>query len=271
MEKSKKRKILSYSVDAILGLIVVFLLSCQIQMMVTSSSNHGVPRAYGLSFLYVGTDSMEGTKSDSLNRGTGIIVQQTDASSLHKGDIVTFFDANIGAPNTHRLDQEPTSKDGVYYFHTMGDNVGAATYNYDGESFTSNELIGKVIGHNDALGTFLTYVSPNASGMAEAAGNPGAKSWFFPIVVMLPLAVIAGISITMTVIEAKKESKKESVELAEAMAEAGIDKSDEAAVMAFEEKYRFKKEYREMLEKEKQRAKKKAYRQIKAEQRRKPS
>ena len=262
MDKEKRRKIISYSIDAFLGLVIVFLLSIQIQMMATSSQNHGVPRAYGLSFLYVGTDSMEGKKEDSLNRGTGIIVQQADAGSLHMGDVVTFYDANLRAPNTHRLSEEPYVENGVYHFHTMGDNVDAATYQYTGEYFTDAELIGKVIGHNDGLGTFLTYVSPNASGMAQAAGNKGAATWLFPLVVLLPLAGIAGISIAGTVHEARKQKKEDEAEIKKAMEEAGVDLNDEAAVMRFQEKYRFKKEYREELEKEKAKAKKKALKEL---------
>lgn len=267
MEKEKRRKIISYSIDALLGLVIVFLLSCQIQMFTTASKNHGVPSMYGLSFLYVGTDSMVGEKEDSLNRGTGIVVQKTDASSLHMGDIVTFFDKNLGAPNTHRLTEEPYKEGEVYHFHTMGDNIDAATYQYEGEFFTDAELIGKVIGHSDGLGTFLTFVSPNASGMAEAAGNKGAAVWLFPIIILLPMAGIAAVSIVGTVREARKDRKEEEAELKLAMAEAGIDPNDEAAVTRFSEKYRFKKEYREELEKEKAKAKKKAMRQIKAERR----
>lgn len=268
MEKEKRRKIISYTIDAILGAIIVFLLSCQIQMLVTSSKNYGVPRAYGLSFLYVGTDSMVGEKEDSLNRGTGIIVQQTSAASLRQGDVVTFFDKNLGAPNTHRLSEEPYIENGVYHFHTMGDNAAAATFDYQGEFFTDAELIGKVIAHNDGLGTFLTFVSPNASGMAQAAGNKGAAVWLFPIVVLIPLAGIAAVSIAGTVHEARKQKKEDEAELNQAMEAAGIDRSDEAAVTKFAEKYRFKKEYREELEKEKEKARRKAIREIKAQERR---
>ena len=268
MDKEKRRKIISYSIDGLLGLILVFLLATQIQMLVTGSRFPGVPRAYGYSFLYVATDSMVGERSDSLPVGTGIIVKKTSASSLHIGDVVTFFDRNIGAPNTHRLDEEPKLVEGVYHLHTKGDNVNSQMYSYDGESFTEEELVGVVVTHNDALGSILSYVSPTASGTAEALGNRGGGAWVFPVIVLLPLAGIAAISIASTVREAKKQHKEEEQEIALAMAEAGIDPSNEAEATKFAEKYRFKKEYREQLEKEKEKAKKKAMKSIKAEQRR---
>ena len=272
MAKSRKRKIISYSIDAVLGLAIVFLLSCMVQMFVTKAQpeNHGVPRVYGLSFLYVGTDSMEGNQPDSLPKGTGIVLGQAKPSDIKKGDVVTFYDYDIagGAPNTHRIDQDPELIDGVYHFHTRGDNAAAAMYanvNYEGESFTEKELIGIVLSHNDGLGAFLSFVSPNAATMAVATGRKGASIWFYPLLVLLPLAGIATVSIIDTVREARKLKKEEEAEIAAAMAEAGIDVNDEAAVLAFREKYLLKKEMRETLAKERERERKRALKQIQRE------
>lgn len=265
-----KRKVISYSIDGLLGLVIVFLLSVQIQMMATQSSNWGVPRAYGLSFLYVATDSMVGEKADSLPVGTGIVIEAVDPSSLHAGDVITFFDESIGAPNTHRIQEEPTFDGQYYVIHTMGDNLNSPRLpaGYQGESFTSDHVIGRVIGHNDALGFILSYVSPSASGAAAIAGRNTA--WVFPLVILTPIALIAGVSIVSTAIEVHKDRKAEEKEIALALAESGIDPDDEASVMKFTEKWRFKKEYREELEKEKERAKKKARAEIRAQQRRNP-
>ena len=149
----------------------------------------------------------------------------------------------------------------------MGDNRSSAMYTYSGESFTEKELVGKVIGHNDALGTVLSYVSPTASGTAQALGNRGGGAWVFPVLVLIPLAGIAAVSIVSTLIEAKKQRKLEEAEIHAAMIEAGVDPTNEAEATKFTEKYRFKKEYREELEKEKEKARKKALRSLKAEKR----
>ena len=262
-----KRKAISYSIDALLGLVIVFLLSVQIQMMATQGSNHGVPMAFGHSFLYVATDSMAGEKEDSLNVGTGIVIEKVDASTLKTGDVITFFDEGIGAPNTHRIQEDPYFENGYYVIHTKGDNTNSARYSetYTGEYFTSDLVIGKVVSHSDALGTFLSFVSPAASGDSSTGRD---TSWVFPVAVLTPIAIIAGISIVSTAIDVHKDRKAEQAELALAMAEANIDPNDEAAVMKFTEKWHFKKEYREELEKEKEKAKKRARAQIRAESRR---
>ena len=263
MEPGKRRKIISYSIDAVLGLVIVFLLSTMVQMLITRNGNYGVPRAYGLSFLYVGTNSMEGDKPDSLPQGTGIVIKQAEAKNLKIGDVVTFYDKNLGAPNTHRLVEEPVLDGTIYRLHTKGDNTSAATASYDGEYFTSNELIGVVIGHNDGFGAFLSFVSPSASTMAVATGRPGASIWFFPLACLAPLAGIAAVSVVSTVIEARKLKKEEQEELRKAMVEAGIDMSDEAAVLSFTEKWRAKREIREELEREREKEKKRLRRQMK--------
>ncbi len=262
------RKVVSYSIDGILGLFIVFLLSVQVQMMVTQRSNHGVPMAFGHSFLYVATDSMAGEKEDSLNVGTGIVIEKVDPASLQSGDVITFYDESIGAPNTHRIQETPQKEGDYYVIHTKGDNTESARYSetYTGEYFTSDLLIGKVVSHSDALGTFLSYVSPSASGAASISGKD--TSWFFPVAVLTPIAIIATLSIVSTAIDVHKDRKAEQAELATAMAEANVDQGDEAAVMKFTEKWRFKKEYREELEKEKEKAKRKARAQVKAEIRR---
>lgn len=266
-----KRKVISYSIDAVLGLIVVFLLSVQIQMMATQRSNFGVPKAYDHSFLYVATDSMVGDKSDSLPVGTGIIIESVDPASLRMGDVITFYDESIGAPNTHRIQEEPYKEGEYYVIHTKGDNTKSSRYSpdYKGEFFTSDHVIGKVVAHNNFLGTVLSYVSPSASG-AAAATIGRDTSWVFPVVVLTPIALIAVVSIVSTGIEVHKDRKAEEKEIALAMAEEGIDQEDEAAVMKFTEKWHFKKEYREELEKEKEKAKRKARAELKAERRRNP-
>ncbi len=265
-----KRKVVSYVIDGILGLIIVFLLSIQIQMMVTQRSNFGVPKAYGHSFLYVATDSMVGERSDSLNVGTGIIIESVDPAALRAGDVITFYDESIGAPNTHRIQEDPTYDGTHYVIHTKGDNVNSERYtpDYQGEYFTSDHLIGRVIAHSDFLGTVLSYVSPSASGAAAIQGRD--TGWVFPLIVLTPVALIAAVSIISTGIDVHKDRKAEEAEIALAMAEAGIDLEDEAAVTKFTEKWHFKKEYREELEKEKEKAKKKARAELRAERRRNP-
>ena len=74
-----KKKIISYAIDAILVLIIVFLGYVQISMLVSKNDkkNYGVPRVFGKSFLYVATESMNNPEDPNcLKAGTGVIIEK---------------------------------------------------------------------------------------------------------------------------------------------------------------------------------------------------
>ena len=189
------KKALSRIVTGIFVIASAFLVSCLAQILITSKQNHGVARIYGHSFLYVVTDSMVGNREDSLPVGTGVIVRQVDVASLHAGDIVSFYDARIGAANTHRLDVDPVPRNNGYRLHTMADNVLSQYYSYEGETFTDTELLGLVIGHHDGLGWVLSFVSPAASAAKEVAGGGMSMAWLFPLAAFLPIVGVLSFQI----------------------------------------------------------------------------
>jgi signal peptidase I len=95
--------------------------------------NDDIPHLFGTGFYAVLSDSMEGNNPDSFNKGDLIIVKMvTDEmlASLQVGDVVTYFDYNIRALNTHRI-IEMGEFDGIPYVITQGDNpltpTGSAT------------------------------------------------------------------------------------------------------------------------------------------------
>ena len=81
-----KKKIISYTIDVILVLIIIFLGYVQIAMLVSKNDkkNYGVPRVFGKSFLYVATESMNNPDDPNcLKAGTGIIIEKvTNFDSL---------------------------------------------------------------------------------------------------------------------------------------------------------------------------------------------
>ncbi|MCR4562995.1 MAG: hypothetical protein K5694_07335 [Bacilli bacterium] len=259
-KKLSAGKIVSYVIDGILVLFILFVISVQIQMVASRNSNFGVPRAYGLSFMYVATDSMQGDQPDSFNKGTGIVIKQVNQSEIKLGDVVTFYDERIKAPNTHRIFEEPTiDENNVYHFHTMGDNAKSESGSYSslGEFWTGDKLIGKVIAHNDAFGAILSVISPTASGMKSAVDGKGANtSWVFPVILLIPIAGITVVTIIDFLKKAKKQRLAEEAEIHAAMLEAGVDPNNEEDATYFEQKYRFKIEFREQLAKEKAKKKK---------------
>lgn len=198
------KKALSIGLTGLLAAFSLFVASCLVQAFVTMNGNFGIARIYGHSFLYVATDSMVGQKEDSLPVGTGVIVRQVDPGSLHAGDIVSFYDYHIRSINTHRLDREPERSPNGYILHTMADNVESVNYTYEGETFSDAELLGLVVGHNDALGSFLSFVSPAASGAKEATGNGVSMAWLFPLLAFLPIVGV----LSFQLIKLWKKEKK---------------------------------------------------------------
>ena len=283
-EKGKK-KVLTWTIDIILGTLLVFMLSVVVQMLFTKNRNFGVPRAYGLSFVYVLTDSMDGQLTDypiaSFPAGTGIVIQQTSPKDIKLGDVITFYEeitlkdgTRVPIINTHRVMDDPVREkkgitvdaNGKYTFHTVGDNAASTsgTYSSAGETVPEAYLVGRVIATSGALGSFLSVVSPTASGYNDSVKGTNT-SWFFPAVILLLAGGIGTVTIVNTVRDARKARKEEDAMLEAAMTEANIDRNDAVAVEKFSAKFFYKLEYREKLEKEKEKAKKTAREEIEHE------
>ena len=276
-----KKKIISYTIDVILVLIIIFLGYVQIAMLVSKNDkkNYGVPRVFGKSFLYVATESMNNPDDPNcLKAGTGIIIEKvTNFDSLKtsnpiygdsedperitdydlSGDIVTFYLDSVGVPDTHRLIYKNYDEEtGVWTFKTMGDNPEAHTFPLKSETWTGDKLIGKVVTWSKGFGTFLTIASP------DAAASAGKKAWFFPVAIVTPIVILAVYYIVDAFVRYNKEEKERTALIEQKMIEAGIDMNDEEAKELFrmkeeirleyqEEKERIKKQLRKELEKDK--------------------
>lgn len=270
-----KRKVLTYVIDGILGTLLVFLLSIVVQVLFTKARNFGVPTAYGISCVYVLTDSMDGEIKDypisSFPAGTGIVIQKTSPKDIKVGDVITFYEeitlkdgSKVPIINTHRvMDDEARGIKGVnvdgngrYTFHTVGDNAKSTsgTYKSAGETVPEIYLIGKVIGTSGALGSFLSVISPTASGYNDSVKGTNT-SWFFPTLIVTLAGGIMAVSIVNTVRDSRRTRKEEDALLQEALVKEGIDQSDPVAVERFSAKFFYKLEYREKFEKEKEKYK----------------
>ena len=275
-----KKKIISYAIDVILVIIIVFLGYVQIAMLVSKNDkrNYGVPRVFGKSFLYVATESMNNPDDPNcLKAGTGIIIEKVQNFESLKvsnpiyseenpdqiinydlsGDIVTFYLDSVGVPDTHRLIYKNYDEEtGVWTFKTMGDAPEAHTFPLKTETWTGDKLIGKVVSWSKGFGTFLTIASP------DAAASAGKKAWFFPVAIVTPIVLLAGYYIVDAFVKYNKEEKERNAMIEQRMIEAGIDMNDEEAKELFrmkeeirleyqEEKDRIKKQLRKELEKNK--------------------
>ena len=259
------RKWLSRLITGFLLLLVLFFGYCQVSMLVSMKKNFGVPSVFGYSFLYVATDSMVGDKPDSLPVGSGIIIEDVPPEEIEVGDVITFYYATLGAPDTHRVTNIIYDDDGqVRTFQTRGDNANAEIAS-SGETFSVDNYIGKMVYHSVSFGTFLTYVSP------QVPSEHNHATWLFPLLILTPLAIAAIYTIASTAVQMRKERKQDQAELQDALAKAGIDPDDEAAVLAFEEKWRYKKELKEHYQKEIAKAKKKERQKLRKEGRMNPT
>ena len=236
----KKRKWLSYTIDGILVALIAFFGYIQISMMATKSNNFGVPMAFGSSFLYVSTESMDNPEVGDFGKGSGIIIQKADPASLKvskriedpetgkvdydfSGDVVTFyltFQGGAGYPDTHRLiDKQLDPETGKYTFRTLGDNrkdnPAMST-----ETWGEDKLIGKVVYDAKWFGTLLTMISPDAAASAKKT------AWLLPVAVLVPLAVLAILSIVDVYKAARAKEKEEEAAMTEAMVKAGVDLED---------------------------------------------
>ncbi|MCQ2742808.1 MAG: hypothetical protein MJ239_05890 [Bacilli bacterium] len=245
------KKWVSRTIDGVLGVIIAFLIFCQVSMTVTASKNYGVPSVFGMSFLYVATDSMEGENPDSLPTGTGAFCKKVPVEDIVVGDVITFYYPHLGAPDTHRVLEIETDPAGKRVFKTRGDNLHAWSCPVSGcpetpwETIPEKYYIGKIIGHNDAFGKFLTIVSP------QAAGSAGKVAWFMPVAVITPIVIFVGIYIGQSVKKYRAETKAERDALMADMIAAGIDPNDEAKALLFEEKWYIKREVKEEMERAK--------------------
>ena len=276
-------KKLSYVFDAILIIIIALLGYIQISMLITKKNNYGVPKAFGVSILYVGTDSMEDPDNpNALNPGTGIIIQQVNPSTLKAstpiydeedptkivdykkdGDIVTFYYEKIKAADTHRIvGIEYKEEEQKYYFTTMGDNP--AIHKVQGtEHWSQDCLIGKVTFSSGALGKFLEISSPEAAAFYSARTGENASAWFFPAAILGSIGLIVIFYIVKGGINYHKETVEREAKLLKAMEDAGIDMEDAEAVEFFRMKEEIRMDIREETEKEYRRAKEEAIKEAK--------
>jgi len=118
------KKILNISINVFFYIVIILLLIFSIANIQVKRQDN-IPNVFGVGFLSVASDSMAGSAEDNFDKGDLIFVRMindTNRSQLSEGDIVTFFDMNIRAFNTHRI-IDSFQLDGQTYFITQGDNT----------------------------------------------------------------------------------------------------------------------------------------------------
>ena len=220
---------------------ILTLIYVQVSMMMSKNSNYGVPRAFGKSFLYVASESMDDPDNPSgIHKGSGIVIDQCSVSDLtpstpksfdeegnptdwnKDGDVVTFYyvTSSYSIVDTHRLVDITDNGNGTYTLKTMGDNPEAHAKHVT-ETWDSKYLIGREVYHSDALGSFLAISS------TDAASKAGGVAWFFPVAILVPALILTAMYVYDPIKTYIKESKKRKKQIQEALDASGIDQTDE--------------------------------------------
>ncbi len=135
----KLKKIIKYSITAILSLIIILLVYF-VSSSIVAQANNTISNFFGYSIAYVPTNSM----SPTIEGGSTILFEQkTDYNSLKTGDIVIYHSDEKNMYIVHRIVSGNT-EDG---FVMQGDNNSVCDTNSDGTLFllTSSTYIGKYI------------------------------------------------------------------------------------------------------------------------------
>lgn len=123
-------------------LVIIFLLIFSIANIKVKKESD-VPNVFGKGFIAVIRESMEGGEPDSIKMGDLIFVSMLNEEKIEElviGDIVTFFDWNIMALNTHRIKEIVKEDDKVVSVVTQGDKAALSAEYVIGESNTGKQF-----------------------------------------------------------------------------------------------------------------------------------
>lgn len=195
IKENKSKRIFKIILSVLYYLIIVLLLGFSI-ITIASRDPKSVPNVFGRGFLAVSSNSMEGNNKDSFNEGDLIFVKLLNDETrkdLKAGDsdgsVVTFFDTDLGALNTHRV---VNINSGIVI--TQGDNRAVSQYEDDAHNI--NDILalytGKKIGK---VGYALAFLNTKLG---------------FGLIIVLPiflLFVYQGVKVLLLVKEGKKPSE----------------------------------------------------------------
>lgn len=152
------QRVLSWFFSILVGLILVFALTYQIETSITRSSNYGVGNFFGYQTLVIATDSME----PKYKVGSGIIVKKVSFEDISVGDDITFYYSSLKAVMTHEVLSKTKGNDGIYTFVCHGinkdSNQCSGDCTYQTQTVTQQYVLGKVISTSDFIGVLYNYL-----------------------------------------------------------------------------------------------------------------
>jgi len=186
LKKAVIKSVLSKVLNVVF--VLIFLFGTAAFVIAVSTRGGSVPNILGFSFLRVTTGSM----APQYSVGDILETKRVEADTLKVGDVISFYseDPEIeGIPNTHRIVEIITERDGSHSFVTKGD----ANPERDKYKVHEDRIIGrverKIVGLNRIIGFFQS------------------DSKFF-IFILVPVIVIAAFEVRnfMKLIKEKDEA-----------------------------------------------------------------
>lgn len=213
MENSNKglKKTLKIVGNILFYFIIVFLLFFSIANLQVKS-NKDVANVFGIGFMPVLSDSMEGNEPDSFNKGDLLIVRvlsknQKDKLEGKDNEIITFYDLSISGLNTHRIKEITPS-----YVITQGDKVAESSES--AEYIVGADNTGKryeTVDYSDVKAIHL-FTIPAIGAVVNYLQTPVGFAIFIiaPVIILL---AYQGYVLTKTLLAVNKEKLEAKYEL----------------------------------------------------------
>ena len=138
---------------AVLCVILISLFICHIILLVKGNTNENeVPSLFGISPLYVLTDSMD----PEIKGGDLIFVKKVVAQDVSNGDVIAFFDPLSADKDVvaHRVKEVLTDEQGNVFFVTKGD----ANNTVDIVTVPADNLVGKYMFRVRGMGRVAMFL-----------------------------------------------------------------------------------------------------------------
>ena len=98
---------------------------------------------------------LTGSMSPTMDKGTLIIVKETNANDIKKEDVITFYDHSKTSVTTHRV-KDIVVEDGTKFI-TQGD----ANNTIDPNPIESEFVVGKVVFYIPIIGATMQFIKSN--------------------------------------------------------------------------------------------------------------
>lgn len=201
--------------------VIIMLFLFSIMNINAGNDGKGFPNLFGNGFLSVQSDSMNGESTeyeiDSFKKGDLVkvkVFKEDDCSTIKVGDVVTFYDPNLEALNTHRVAYVHSD---YSYVICQGDKVvkDIPMYEYSDDMSAMLKDTLRTQGHIQIVTTenikgFVTSVSEGAGTTLDNI----QKNWLFifviPVLVFLLIEIFLVIKNIMDLKGAKQKAEMAS-------------------------------------------------------------